>query len=284
MTRLPKAAGRERDAFTKRFARLRRRLAQGGLEDGDPFLVSARSNIQYLCGFTGSYGFLIVTAGQATLYTDGRYTTQARAEARGVDLCEPGQRPLEQLLSDLKTSKPRRVGFEENRLSYALYQTLRHSLRRTRLEPLDGVIERLRLVKTAHEIKKIRRVARLNSKAFENVCSRARPEWTEARFAAELDLEFRVLGADGSAFETIVAGGPHSALPHARARAVRLAPNSLIVVDHGAILDGYNSDMTRVVCFGRIGAREHRIFRAVREAQQAALSTVRSGVQASTLR
>ena len=161
-----------------------------------------------------------------------------------MELCEPGKRPLEQLLSDLKASKPRQVGFEENRLSYALHQTLRHALRRSRLEPLNGVVEQLRLIKTAEEIKKIRRVARLNSKAFDRVCSRARPEWTEARFAAELDLEFRVLGADGSAFETIVAGGPHSALPHARARAVRLPLNSLIVVDHGAILDGYNSDMT----------------------------------------
>lgn len=280
---MTRAANHDGDPFKKRFAKLRRRLATAGLDPHDPFLVSARSNIQYLCGFTGSYGFLTVTAGGATLYTDGRYTTQARSQARGVELCEPGQRPLEQLLSDLKVSKPRRLGFEGNRLSYALYQTLRHTLRRSRLEPLNGVIEQLRLLKTVDEIKKIRRVARLNSKAFDNVCSRAHPEWTEARFAAEFDLEFRVLGADGPAFETIVAGGPHSALPHARARPVRLPLNSLIVADHGAILDGYNSDMTRVLCFGHIGSREQGIFRAVREAQQAAVSTVRPGIQAGTV-
>lgn len=278
-----KAAGPKRDAFQQRLAKLRRRLAQAGLDENDPFLVSARPNIQYLCGFTGSYGFLTVSAGQATLYTDGRYTTQARAQTRGVEVCPPSQRPLEQLLDDLKKQKAGRVGFEENRLPYALYLTLRRALRRTRLEPLNGVIEQFRLVKTAGEIKKIRRAARLNSKAFDNVCLRARAEWTEARFAAELDLEVRVLGADGPAFETIVAGGAHSALPHARARPVRFVPNSLIVADHGAILDGYNSDMTRALCFGRIGETERRMVRGVSEAQQAAVAAVRPGVQAATV-
>ena len=277
------AADREPDAFEQRRAKLRRRLVQAGLDENDLFLVSARSNIEYLCGFTGSYGFLAVSAERTTLYTDGRYTTQAHAQTRGVDICAPSQRPLEQLLDDLKAGKARRVGFEENRLSYALYQTLRQTLRQTRLEPLNGVIEQFRLVKTNDEIRKIRRAARLSSKAFDNVCSRARVEWTEARFAAELDLEVRVLGGDGPAFETIVAGGAHSALPHARARPVRLVPNSLVVVDHGAILDGYNSDMTRALCFGRIGESEQRIVRAVSEAQQAAVAEVRPGVQAGTV-
>ncbi|MDA1314203.1 MAG: Xaa-Pro peptidase family protein [Acidobacteria bacterium] len=278
-----KAAGPKRDVFKQRLAKLRRRLAQTGLDENDPFLVSARANIQYLCGFTGSYGFLTVSAYQATLYTDGRYTTQARAQACGVDICAPSQRPLERLLDDLKKRKAGRIGFEENRLSYALYQALRRALRRARFEPLNGVIEQFRLVKSADEIKKIRRAARLNSKAFDNVCSRARVEWTESRFAAELDLEVRLLGADGPAFETIVASGAHSALPHAHPRPVRLAPNSLIVVDHGAILDGYNSDMTRALCFGRIGETEQRMVRGVSEAQQAAVAAVRSGVQAGTI-
>ena len=278
-----KAGGADTLTFIGRIAKLRRRLTKAGLDGADCFLVSARSNIQYLCGFTGSYGFLIVSAERATLYTDGRYTVQAAAEAHGVEVCPLTQRPLDQLIADLKRDKARRLTFEENRLSYALYQSLRRSLRRTKLEPLDGVVEQLRLVKTPDEISKIRRAARLNSKAFENVCSRARPEWTEARLAAELDFEFRALGGDGQAFETIVASGPHSALPHARARARRLVPNALIVADHGVILDGYNSDMTRALCFGRVGSTEQRIFQSVRAAQQAAVEAVRSGVQAKTV-
>lgn len=282
--RNPRPAGRtDVVTFKRRLANLRRHLRKAGLDGSDSFLVSARPNIQYLCGFTGSYGFLIVTAEHATLYTDGRYTIQARSQAHGVDVRESTQRPLELLLADLKQHKARRLAFEENRLSYTLYQTLRRALRRTKLEPLEGTVEQLRLVKTPDEIKKVRRAARLNSKAFENVCSRARPEWTEARFAAELDFEFRVLGGDGPAFETIVASGPHSALPHARARARRLVPNALIVADHGVILDGYNSDMTRVLCFGRVGNTEQRIFQAVRAAQQAAVDAVRAGVQAKTI-
>ena len=108
-------------------------------------------------------------------------------------------------------------------------------------------------------------------------------EWTEARLAAELDFEFRILGGRGSGVRTIVASGPHSALPHARARSERIVPNSLVVLDHGAILDGYNSDMTRTICFGRVGSEKRRIFRAVREAQKAAVDQVRSGVKAATV-
>lgn len=273
----------ETRTFKQRLRKLRLDLAKAGLDGNDCFLVSAGPNIQYLCGFAGSYGFLIISADCAMLYTDGRYTTQARAQAQGVEVCESTQRPLDLLFSDLKKEQVRRLGVEENRISHALYRTLRRKLRRTRVEPIDGLVEKLRLVKTPDEIAKIRLAARLNSRAFDNVCSRARAEWTEARFAAELDFEFRSLGADGPAFETIVASGPHSALPHARARPERIVPNSLVVLDHGAILDGYNSDMTRTVCFGRVGSEKRRIFRAVREAQKAAVDQVRSGVKAATV-
>ena len=269
--------------FKKRVRKLRLELAKAGFEGTDCFLVSAGSNIQYLCGFAGSYGFLIISADRAKLYTDGRYTAQARAQAQGVDVCESTQSPLDLLFSDLREEQVRRLAVEENRISHALYRTLRRKLRRTRVEPIDGLVEKLRLVKTPDEIAKIRLAARLNARAFDNVCSRARAEWTEARFAAELDFEVRSLGAEGPAFETIVASGPHSALPHARARPERIVPNSLVVLDHGAILDGYNSDMTRTICFGRVGSEQRRIFRAVREAQKAAVDQVRSGVKAATV-
>ena len=270
-------------AFAQRVKKLRRALGKAGLDETAGFLVAANSNIEYLCGFTGSYGFLLISPDSAVLYTDGRYTTQAKTQALGVAVCESTQRPLDQLISDLKKQRVQRLGVEENRISYALVQTLRRQLRRTRIEPLNGLVEQLRLVKTADEIRKIRRAARLNSRAFDDVCSRASAEWTEARFAAEVDFTFRSLGADGPAFETIVASGPHSALPHARARPQSITPDSLVVVDHGAILDGYNSDMTRTICFGRVGSEERRIFQGVYEAQKAAVDQVRSGVKAATV-
>ncbi len=279
----PRKTRADAAAFTQRIKKLRRVLAKAGLDETADFLVSANSNIEYLCGFTGSYGFLLVSAEDAVLYTDGRYTTQAKSQAHGVRICESTQRPLDQLISDLKEQRIRRLGVEENRISYALVQTLRRQLRRARIEPLNGIVEQLRLVKTADEIQKIRRAARLNSKAFDEVCSRARSNWTEARFAAEVDFTFRSLGAEGPGFETIVASGPHSALPHARARPQSIIPASLVVVDHGAILDGYNSDMTRTISFGRVGDEERRIFQGVYEAQKAAVDKVRCGVKAATV-
>lgn len=279
----PRKTRTDASAFTQRINRLRRVLAKAGLDETADFLVAANSNIRYLCGFTGSYGFLLISAEGAVLYTDGRYTTQARAQAQGVEVCESTQRPLDQLISDVKARRIRRLGVEENRISYALVQTLRRQLRRIRVEPLNGLVEQLRLVKSDEEIRKIRRAARLNSKAFDEVCSRARADWTEARFAAEIDFTFRSLGAEGPGFETIVASGSHSALPHARARPQSMIPHSLVVVDHGAILDGYNTDMTRAICFGRVGNEERRIYQAVYEAQKAAVDQVRSGVKAATV-
>ena len=270
-------------APAERLKKLRRTLKKAGLDEADAFLVAAASNIRYLCGFTGSYGLLLIAADGVTLYTDGRYTTQAKAETHGITVCDSTQRPLEQLISDIKQQRIRRLGVEENRISFALVQNLRRKLRRTRVEPLNALVEQLRLVKSADEISKIRRAARLNSKAFNDVCSRARADWTEARFAAEVDFTFRSLGAEGPGFDTIVASGAHSALPHARARARRIVQNSLVVVDHGAILDGYNSDMTRTICFGRVGNEEERIFQGVYEAQKAAVDRVRSGVKAATV-
>ena len=141
-------------SFKKRVRKLRLDLTKAGFEGSDRFLVSAGSNIQYLCGFAGSYGFLIISAARTKLYTDGRYTAQARAQARGVDVCESTQSPLDLLFSDLQEEQVRRLAVEENRISHALYLTLRRKLRRTRVEPVEGLVEKLRLVKTPDEIEK----------------------------------------------------------------------------------------------------------------------------------
>lgn len=262
-------------------ARLGQLGAKAFREEIDAFYVSALANIRYLTGFTGSAGHLLIEPGRATLFVDGRYDEQAREQASGIQVCVSPTDPFAALLDKIRHRRLRRIGVERNRLSLAAYERLRDV--RKRIRPLDGLVEALRAVKSDEEIELLRKSARLNSAVFESVIRRVRPSWTEARLAGELEYEMRQHGAEGSSFPSIVASGPYGARPHAVPRPVKLQRNSLVVVDHGAILDGYASDMTRMIALGRPSPDQLALVGAVREAQQSAIDSVRAGVPCATV-
>jgi Xaa-Pro aminopeptidase len=272
-----KASGRE-ERF--RLDRLRRTLARGG---HPALLISGLPNIQYLTGFSGSNGFLLVAPETVTLFTDGRYDIQARQQTEGIDIVVATSNLLERVVDEIRIQRYRRLGFERNRTSFQTYEFLRRKLRGRQLAPLDGLVENQRAVKSPQEVERIRRAVDLNSRAFATACGQLRSDWTETRFAAEIEYQMRLLGASKPAFETIVAGGSRSALPHATPQRVRLARNALIVVDQGAILDDYVSDMTRMACLGALSNQQRLLFQAVREAQEAAIDAVRAGVKAHSV-
>ena len=260
-----------------------RRLIRRAEVDG--LYVSALVNIRYLTGFTGSAGHLIVTRDEAILYTDGRYQTQAGEQTAGlgVEVVIFREKPVENFLDEVRKKRFQRLGIEVNRLSHAMFRQLKKSAPRRKLVELNGLVEGLRAIKSDEEIAAIRRSIELNSKALDLACAKARPSWTEARLAAEIDHAARTLGASRPAFETIVASGAHGGLPHAQPRNVRLVPRSMVVIDQGAILDGYTSDMTRMVAFGRPGPEQRDVFQAVLESQLAAIDSVKAGVSARTV-
>jgi Xaa-Pro aminopeptidase len=244
-------------------------------EEIDAFYVAGLANIRYLTGFTGSAGHLLIEPGRTTLFVDGRYDEQAREQTSGIDIRVSSTDPLAALLGEIRHRRLLHVGVERNRLSLAAYERLREVRKRVQL--LDGAVEALRAVKSAEEIERLRKSAQLNSAVFEAVVGRLRPSWSEARLAGELEYEMRKLGAEGASFPAIVASGPHGARPHAAPRPVKLQRHSLVVVDHGAILDGYASDMTRMIALGRPSPDQLALVDAVREAQQSAIDSVRAG-------
>ena len=268
------AGGREEG---HRLDKLRRSLTRG---KQPAFLVSGLPNIRYLTGFTGSNGYLLVTPDKVTLFTDGRYEIQARQQTQGIEILVSTSNVLDLLVDKVRRTRFKRLGFERNRMSFQTYEFLRRKLRGRRLVALDGLLERQRMVKSPLEVERIRRAVELNSRAFDVACGKVRSGWTERRFAAEIEYHMRLLGASKPAFDTIVAGGARSALPHASPQLVALERNAPIVVDQGAILDDYVSDMTRLVCLGRLSNQQHLLFQAVREAQQAAIEAVKAGVKA----
>jgi Xaa-Pro aminopeptidase len=244
----------------------------------DALLVSFSANLRYLSGFTGSNGSLLVLPDGAILFTDPRYQIQAKDEVSCRVKVSKG--PLvEDLAAAIGRLRLRRIGYEPPRMTCDWFDSLRNKLpARASLEPVAGWIEELRAIKSPEELERIRKSVETNSRAFEESVRHVRPGMTEQDLAAELEYRMRRLGAERPAFETIVASGKRSALPHAQPTSAPLKPGALVVVDMGAVESGYSSDMTRMLFLGSPGPKVRRTYRAVLEAQMAAIQAVRPGV------
>lgn len=249
----------------------------------DAFLISAPPNVRYLTGFTGSNGLVLLTGDAAILYTDPRYTIQAEQETNCVvKTVAKGSLALA-ASSRISRTKLKRIGFERSRLSYGSFIELQQALKLGEiLEPVNSVVEQLRAIKSESEIELIRRSVETNSKAFEKVAKKIRPGTTESGLAAEIEFEMRRLGAEKPAFETIVAAGSRTALPHAQPMRVPIG-NQLLLIDMGAMQDGYCSDMTRMLHVGKPHGKARKLFKAVLEAQLAAVDAVRQDATAGSI-
>jgi Xaa-Pro aminopeptidase len=268
-----------------RLRRLRPRLAEAG---ADALLVTELANVRYLTGFTGSAGVLFVGADQAVLVTDGRYRTQAAeqlsasgAAAEAALVVGGGADQRQALVAAVCGSGVTRLGLEADAVSWGAQRRWASDLAGVELVPTSGVVEGLRLVKDEDELERMAGAAELADGALCQVRSLVAAGTTETELALALDSAMRRLGAEDRAFETIVASGPNSAKPHARPGARRLEPGDPVVVDFGAVCDGYRSDMTRTFFVGRPPSGElARVYEVVAAAQAAGLAALGPGVAA----
>ena len=264
-----------------RLPRLRALLEEAAC---DALAVTSLTNIRYLSGFTGSAAVLVVTADRTLLVTDGRYETQAAEElaAAGVDAdLGIGNAARQAEILAAATGAVDRLGLEAGAVTWRRQLEWAGALTPT-LVATDDLVERLRRVKDAGEVARIERAAAIADEALGTVLAMLAAGPTEREVALELDFAMRRLGADGPSFDTIVAAGPNAAKPHAQPSQRPIAPGELVVVDFGALVDGYRSDMTRTVCAGEPadpGARE--VVGAVAEAQSAGVAAVRAGAAAA---
>jgi Xaa-Pro aminopeptidase len=246
-------------------------------------LVSFGPNVRYLSGFTGSNAMLLVTAARSILFTDPRYTIQAGRESTCQVHISKGPLAVD-MVSAIARLRLRHVGYEPAIMSCDAYQAIESKVpAKTSLVPVRGWIEELRTVKSPAEIAAIRRSVETNSQAFEQGVARVKPGMKEQDLAAELEYRMRRLGAEKPSFETIVAGGERSALPHAQPTAAKFEKGQLIVVDMGALQDGYCSDMTRMLFLGTPGAKVKRTYKAVLEAQLAGIDAVSAGARSAAV-
>lgn len=268
-----------------RCAERRERLwaALGAFEEGcDAMLVTSPHNLRYLTGFTGSNGLALTTAGETYFYTDPRYQFQAAREVTGR--VKAVRSPLLHRAAALVEKKKwRRLAIEPEHFTVSQLEALREkSSKRQEFVPRGGVIEKLRMVKSEEELAAVRQSVATNSRALEDSLKLLKVGMSEAEFAAEIEYQMRKLGAEKPSFDTIVASGANSALPHARPSRTAIG-RGVLLVDMGAFQNAYASDMTRTFFIGGATREVQRIYRAVLEAQLAAIAAVRPGVAASKI-
>lgn len=261
---------------------------------GDPIgalVVTTPANIRWLTGFTGSAGVLCVAPDRAVLTTDGRYRTQSVEQLTGagvdgdISVVVGGVHLQRQAVADL-TQGVGSVGLEADHVTWAAQRAWQELLAPSVLAPVSGLVEGLRVVKDGGEILRMERAAVIADRALESVLPllTSSAGVTEAGFAAALDHAMRQSGAEGSAFETIVASGENSAKPHARPGSRQIGQGDPVVIDFGAIYDGYRSDMTRTFVVGGEPSGElARVFAVVAASQRAGVAAVRAGVESGAI-
>ena len=241
-------------------------------------LVTSPADWYYLTGFTGEAGVLIVDRTGTTLVTDGRFTVQAAQELSGISVVEQKGGLYRTCGERLRKLSRKKLGFEPDQVTVGQLESLRKAAgANTRFEDADGMIPALRARKDSPELAQMRRAAILASDVVESAIRLLKPGVREFEIAAEIEYQMRKGGASGAAFESIVAFGERSALPHARPTAKRLKKNELVVLDLGAILKKYCSDITRTVYLGKAPARIKLWYEAIREAQAAAIAAISPG-------
>jgi Xaa-Pro aminopeptidase len=267
----------------RRIDALRARFDEAGC---DGAVLTSLVSIRYLVGFSGSAGLLVVGPDALTFVTDGRYQEQSGAEisAAGVDaaieISGTGQKELVQSAAEAFE----RVGLEAEAVTWAQQRRYRDEwFAEQELVATEGLVGELRLVKDAGEIARMRAAAAIADEALARTRARLLDGPTEAEFGLELDCEMKRLGASGNSFETIVASGPNGAKPHARPGSRSVAEGDLVVIDFGAVVDGYCSDMTRTLAVGDVDATRQRMLDVVAASQQAGVDAVAAGVEAQAV-
>jgi len=258
------------------------RRAFSALESApDALLLTDIVNLGYITGFTGSTAQALITPDEALFITDSRYTLRAAAECRTFQILETpqGSGGYGEALSNLLKARPalRRLGFEAGHVTVSQWEAFLKLAPEIEWVGTTDIIETLRMVKDPEEVENIRQAITIAETVFETVKPLLKPGTREQDFALELEFAMRRGGADGVAFESIVASGALGAHPHHHAGPRPLVTGDFVTIDWGATVNGYHSDITRTVGIGRISDQQREIYAVVLEAQQRAIAAIRPG-------
>jgi Xaa-Pro aminopeptidase len=242
----------------------------------DAAIIFKPENRRYMSGFTGTSGYALITMNKAFFLTDFRYVDQAKQQCKEYEIIKhTNERSIFSIINELNLNN---LGFEENFITYHQYMEFSKELDHIELIPLDGAISSLRKIKYEEEIKYIKQAANIADEAFLHICNYMKPGIAEKNVALELETFMKKEGASSTSFDTIVASGIRSSLPHGVASDKLLEKGDFVTLDFGCIYNGYCSDMTRTIVLGKANEQQREIYHIVLKAQQEALAAIKPGI------
>lgn len=254
--------------------RLREKLEEN---KADAIIIDSPYNRRYLTNFTGTAGTALITADKALFITDFRYTEQAAEQAAAFEIIEHKQGMIQEIANQIDKLGVKRLAFEKNYTTYSQFETYQNQFSQE-LIPVEGIVEALRMIKTPDELEIMKKAAKIADDAFAHIQSFIEPGVKEIDISNELEFFMRRQGATSSSFDTIVASGLRSALPHGVASDKQMAEGELVTLDYGALYEGYCSDITRTVAVGEISAALREIYDIVLEANLRGVKGTKAGM------
>ncbi|HZK47449.1 MAG TPA: Xaa-Pro peptidase family protein [Atopostipes sp.] len=248
----------------------------------DALLVTNMFNVRYLANFTGTTGLVVITKDESYFVTDFRYTEQAAEEAKGFTIVKNEGPIFEEVAKIVQEDKIENLGFEQENITYAVYNQI-NDIIPCELVPVTGLVEKLREVKTEDEINIIKEAINITEKAYDYILGFVKPGKTEIEVANELDFYMRNEGATSVSFDTIVASGVRSAMPHGVASDKVIEEGDMVTIDFGCYYKGYVSDMTRTFAVGDPGEQMKEIYEIVYQANKKVNEVAKAGMTGAEL-
>jgi Xaa-Pro aminopeptidase len=241
-------------------------------------IITEINHVRYLSGYTGSNGIVVIAPPKAFFLTDFRYTVQAQKEVKDCKVIIVSRQLITELPKLPVFNKSTKVGFEADFVSVNFLAKLKELLPEVDLKPTSGLVESLSITKDNEEIRRVKKAVRIADKAFSEIIGMLKPGVIEKDIALEIEYKMRKLGAEKESFETIIASGQRSAMPHGRASDKKLRKGDFVTLDFGCLFHGYASDITRTVVLGKATEKQKKIYNIVLAAQKTACKAVKPGM------
>ncbi len=261
-----------RDIYMTEVKNIRKMLQDKEIE---ALLIFNPENRQYVSGFTGSAGYVLISEKEQVFMTDFRYIEQAKKETKGFNIIEISRdNPVTDIIKEYNFNT---LGIEDDFITYEQFLEFDEKLKNTKLVPLKKSLTEIRSIKSKEEISKIQRAAEITDKAYDHIINNIRPGLREIDIALDLEYFMKTMGASKVSFDIIVASGYRSALPHGVASEKPLEKGDMVTIDFGCVYQGYCSDMTRSFVLGQATEKQKEVYYTVLEAQETALTAVKPG-------
>lgn len=244
-------------------------------KDLQAIIITSPQNLYYFSGFTGGEGLLVFTHEKNYIIVDGRYTIQAKEQTKGFEVIEYKILPYK-IIADMGFDK---IGFEDKTISYNSFKMMSRAMPAVTAIGVSDHLNEFRKVKSEEECKNIRRAEQIGDMAFDHILPFIKPGITEREIALELEYFMKKQGASALSFDTIVAVGERSALPHANLTDRKVEEGKVVLLDYGCVYNGYCSDMTRTVAVGYADDKTKNIYDTVLKAQLSAIEVIKAGVK-----